>query len=133
MNLTDAWQQLLVALLGLVTTVVIPAAAMLARSWVKAKVAKIQNDETRAGIEDALERLDLLIQTQVAELNQTVKQVGADGKIDTAEALRLKKAAFKLVSAQLNPWMKETLQKALPDLQRYIASRIEAKVAEAKP
>jgi hypothetical protein len=131
-TVAGAWDQLVIAVLGILGTAVTAAGGyviVLGRSWVKAKISKIQNDEVRGGIEHALKRLEALIVTAVSELNQTTRP---DGALTVEMQRALKGRALREITAQLTPWMKETLQVALPDLERYIAGRIEARVGKAK-
>lgn len=120
------------SLLGLVTTVLIPYGVALARSWVKAKIAKIEDDKLRADIEHAADRLGHITEAVVAAINQSVKHAGADGKIDADERKRLKLLALQEIRKQIPPYMDETLRAAFGNLDRYVALKVEQAVARAK-
>jgi hypothetical protein len=83
-------------------------------------------------ISHAMGRLDFIAGTIVADLNQRVKQVRADGKLTPEEAQKLKTLALARVKAQLPPYLAKTLAVAVIDLEKYISSKIEQKVLEAK-
>jgi hypothetical protein len=123
---------IILGVLGLITTVVIPYLALLARTWVKAKITKIADEKTRADIEHAFGRLDTIIETVVGDINQTAKRLGADGKLTAEDKAQLKTLALGHVGKQLTPWMRSTLAVALPNIGRYVAQRIEEKVGRAK-
>lgn len=120
------------SLLGLVTTVLIPYGVALFRSWVKAKIAKIEDDKLRADIEHAADRLGHITEAVVAAINQSVKQVGADGKVDPEERKRLKLLALQEIRKQIPPYMDETLRAAFGNLERYTVLKVEQAVARQK-
>ena len=105
---------------------------VLLRSWVKAKVAAIGDKQLREGIEHAMGRLDYIVSTIVADINQRVKAARADGKLTPEEALKIKSIALARIKAQLPPYLVETLSGSVQDLDRYISAKIEQKVLEAK-
>lgn len=127
---------------GLVTTVVVglgslaaaavPYALWLARRWVQAKTGFIADERVRAGVDHAMQRLGYIVETVVAHLNQSVKEVGADGKITVEEAAHLRNTAYGMVRQQLPAYMMDSLRSGLADADRYIISKIEAAVLEQK-
>lgn len=135
-SITDAINQglttIVVSLLGLVTTVLIPYGVALFRSWVKARIAAINDDKTRADIEHAAERLGHITQAVVDAISQSVRQAGADGKIDPEEKRRLKLLALQEVRKQIPPYMDETLRASFGNLERYISLKIEQAVLRQK-
>lgn len=118
------------ALLGLVTTVVIPYAMALARAWVRAKTAKIEDERLRGEIEHAAARLEHIVRAVVAAIDQVARPAG--GRLDPEVARRLKAAALAEVRRQLPEYLRETLSRAFAELDRYIAIKIEQAVAARK-
>jgi hypothetical protein len=105
---------------------------VLFRSWIKAKVASIQDKQLRAGVEHAMGRLDYIATTIVADINQRVKAARSDGKLTPEEAAKIKTIALARIKAQLPPYLSETLAGSVQDLDRYISAKIEQKFLEAK-
>lgn len=106
---------------------------VLFRSWIKAKVASIQDKQLREGVEHAMGRLDFIASTIVADINQRVKLARADGKLTPEEAAKIKTIALARVKAQIPPYLAETLASAVQDLDRYISAKIEQQVLVQKP
>lgn len=120
------------SLLGIVTTVLVPYGVALFRSWVKAKIAKIEDDKTRADLDQAAARLGYITEAVVAAINQSVKKAGEDGRITPEERKRLKLLALQEVRKQITPVMDETLRAGFGNLERYISLKIEQAVAGQK-
>ena len=135
-TVSDAWSQLVsAAILGLASllTAGIGYAGVLLRAWVLAKTAKIKDERVRADIEHAFKRLETIIGTTVVELNETVKRrCQTGGRVDAVLAMDIKRKAVEAISGQMSPWLLETMQMAVPNLERYISGRIEARVVQAK-
>jgi hypothetical protein len=132
-ELAKALNELAITLLGLITTAVIPWLFTLIRSYAKARVDAIKNKDTRAALEFALTRLDSTAETVVTELNQTVKELSADGKLSKEDAKTLLKRAYSRVVTRLPGDATATLQSAFAErMQAVIVGKIEAKVAGAK-
>jgi hypothetical protein len=135
-TVSDAWNQLVsAALLGLASllTAAIGYAGVLLRAWIMAKTAKIKDEKLRGDIEHAFKRLEAIVGTTVAELNETVKRkCQAGGRIDAVLAVEIKRKATEAIRSQMSPWLLETMQMAVPNLERYISGRIEARVVQAK-
>lgn len=123
---------IVVTLLGLVTTVLIPYGVALFRSWVKAKIAKIADDKTRADLEQASARLGYITEAVVAAINQSVKVAAADGRIDPDEKRRLKLLALQEIRKQITPYMDEVLRAGFGNLERYMSLKIEQAVLKQK-
>jgi hypothetical protein len=117
----------MVTLLTLVTTVLIPYAAVLMRSWVKAKIAKIEDQNLRDGLNFAFDRLDATAETVVREIEQVLKK-RIEGKVVRPEALL--SAAMNRVWQRLPPQAMDTLKKNYnPEtLQKIVRGKIESKV-----
>lgn len=135
-TVSEAWSQLLTTIiLGLASllTAAIGYAGMLLRAWIMAKTAKIKDERTRNDIEHAFRRLETIVGTTVVSLNETVKRkCQTGGRIDAVFAADLKAKAVEAIKSQMSPWLAETMQMAVPNLERYISGRIEARVARAK-
>jgi hypothetical protein len=133
---SDAWSQLVsAAILGLASILTAAAgyAGVLLRAWVLAKTAKIKDEKLRGDIEHAFKRLETIIGTTVVELNETVKRrCATGGRVDAVLAMDIKRKAVDAISGQMSPWLLETMQMAVPNLERYISGRIEARVVQAK-
>jgi hypothetical protein len=114
-------------ILTLVTTVLIPYLAVLVRSWAKAKISAIKDENLRNGIEFAFDRLDKTAETVVREIEQVLKQK-LDGKVIKPEVL--------LHNAMTRTWRRlpaaatETLNKNFnsEEIQRIVRGKVESKV-----
>ena len=135
-TVSEAWSQLLTtALLGLASllTAAIGYAGVLLRAWILAKTAKIKDERVRNDIEHAFKRLETIVGTTVVALNETVKRkCQTGGRVDAVFAADLKAKAVEAIKSQMSPWLAETMQMAVPNLEKYISGRIEARVARAK-
>ncbi len=135
-TISDAWNQLLSAvILGVASllTAGVTYAGILARAWLLAKTAKLKDEKLRGDIEHAFKRLETIVGTTVVELNETVKRrCQAGGKIDAVFATDIKRKAVESIRGQMSPWLAETMAMAVPNLERYISGRIEARVVQAK-
>lgn len=132
-EIAKALNELAIMIIGLITTVFVPWLFSLVRAYAKAKIEAINNKETRAALEFALDRLDQTAQTVVSEINQTTKQLSEDGKLSKEDATLLLRKAYNRLSARLPADATATLQAAYGDrLQGMLVGKIEAKVAEAK-
>lgn len=131
----DAWNQLLttaiLAILGIMTSTVLPYAVILARSWFKALIAKIHNDELRAAADYAMQRLDRIVTNVVKEIQQTRPTSGA--ALTKEQAKQLLTVAFNRVKAQVTDDVYETIKSVVKDPDRYTVTKIEAAVGELKP
>jgi hypothetical protein len=125
----DAWNQLLSTI---IVTFLIPAvgyAGVLARAWVKSKIAKIQNDELRAAADFAMLRMDRIITNVVKEIQQTKPTTGA---LTKEQAKQLLSVAFNRVKAQVTDDVVEIVKTVVKDPDRYVVTKIEAAVGELK-
>ena len=129
----DAWNQLLstviLAVLGLLSSTILPYAVILARSWFKAKIAKIQNDELRAAADFAMLRVDRIVSNVVREIQQT-RPTGEPLSKEQAKSLLSK--AYGMVKAQVTDDIMEIVKTVVKDPNRYIVTKIEASVNETK-
>jgi hypothetical protein len=127
--LNKAVQEIMSILLTLVATVFIPYGAMLAREWVKARIARLQDANMREGMRFAFERLEATATTVVAEIEQTIRRK-IEGKF--ADPQGLLAAAEKATRERLPPEALKTLCDGFGEdgLNRIITGKIEAKVAK---
>lgn len=128
-----AWNQLLatalaalVPVIGVIGTYLV----VLVRSFLKSKIAKIQNDETRAAADYAMQRLDRIVTNIVKEIQQTKPTDGAPLAPEKARELLSK--AYVRVKAQVTDDIMEIVKTAVKDSDRYIVTKIEAAVSEQK-
>ena len=135
--LQKASVDVITTLLTLITTVVIPYGAVLLRSWIKAKVDKIQDEKLRDGVTWAFERLDATAQTTVAEIEMLLrKRLGkrtADGSEITHSTLAT--TAVNRIYKRLPAQALVTLEQQYGDresIDRLIRAKVEAKVWASK-
>ena len=132
-ELSKALSDLMLTLIGGITTVFIPWAFAIARAYGKAKVAAIENKDARATMEFALTRLDETARTVVDEINQRFKKASEEGKLSREDARKLLSTAFHRLSVRLPQDVTATLQNLYGDkLQSVMVGKIESKVAMAK-
>jgi len=135
--LQKAGMDVLLTILTLLTTVVIPYGAVLVRSYFKAKIAKIQDQQLRDGVTWAFERLDQTAQTTVAEIEMLLrKRLGqrtADGSEITHATLAT--TAVNRIYKRLPAQALVTLEQQYGDresVDRIIRAKVEAKVWASK-
>lgn len=76
----------------------------------------------------AFDRLADLTQTTVAELNQTFKRASEDGKLTADEIKEIQYTAISRVKSQIPTDVKDILDKATGDLDKWVKSKIEEAV-----
>ena len=135
--LQKAGMDVLLTILTLLTTVVIPYGAVLVRSYFKAKIAKIQDQQLRDGVTWAFERLDATAQTTVAEIEMLLrKRLGTktpDGGEITHSTLAT--TAVNRVYKRLPAQALATLEQQYGDresIDRLIRAKVESKVWQSK-
>ena len=103
--------------------------------------AKIKNQENENGkqkilIDNAIDRLDLLITKSVIATNETlgkaIKDGLADGKTNREELLALKDIVIEDVKAQLSQDSKDLSWSEIEDLNAYISNSIEVALKSIK-
>lgn len=113
----------------IVQTLVLPIIAMLMKRWTDS----IKSDDARKALSFALDRLNATAATVVAELNQTSKTLGADGKVSKDDAKVLLQTAYQNLSNRLPADALATLQQAYgTELPKVLTGKIEASVASVK-
>ena len=129
----DAWNQLLstviLAVLGLLSSTILPYAVILARSWFKAKIAKIENDELRTAADFAMLRVDRIVSNVVKEIQQ--KRPTGD-PLNKEQAKQLLSKAYDMVKAQVTDDIMDIVKTVVKDPNRYLVTKIEAAVGEQK-
>jgi phosphoribosylformylglycinamidine (FGAM) synthase PurS component len=132
-ELSKALSELMLTIIGGITTVFIPWAFAIARAYGNAKVAAIKNADMRKTMEFALTRLDETSRTVVDEINQKLRNANTEGKLPKEEARSLLTTAFKRLSVRLPQDVTATLKDLYGDnLQQVMVGKIESKVAMAK-
>ena len=132
-ELSKALSELMLTIIGGITTVFIPWAFAIARAYGNAKVAAIKNADMRKTMEFALTRLDETSRTVVDEINQRLRNANTEGKLSKEEARSLLTTAFKRLSVRLPQDVTATLKDLYGDnLQQVMVGKIESKVAMAK-
>lgn len=122
----------LVTILNFVTLVLIPYCAILLRSWVKEKTARIKDQNLREGIEFAFDRLDKTAGTAVNEIEQIIKARLKNG-MQTSNDLALKAATAKVFKRLPAPAL-ATFQKNYTgdEISNLVIGKIKSKVRELK-
>jgi hypothetical protein len=128
----DAWNQLLTAVIAAaipVVGIIGTYAVVLVRSWLKAKIEKIKNDELRAAADFAMKRVDYIVTNVVKEIQQT-RPTG--GKLTPEEGTALLKRAYGLVKGQITKEVMDIVSTVVEKPDRYLVTKIEAAVGEVK-
>lgn len=134
------------ALVGLLSTVIIGGIGFIstyitiylqkATAKLKADTLKIQGEQERQLVNDAIDRLDSLIKTNVIKAEQTlVKEVLAkaeDGKIDREELKQIGISVKQDVLDQLGNQVLDVVEIQINDIESYISAKIEETLAEMK-
>ena len=131
-SVADPWNQLVSTVIAAVIPIIVAIGTygvVLVRSWLKSKIAKIQNDELRAAADFAMKRMDYIVTNVVKEIQQT-KPTG--DKITKEQAKQLLTVAFNRVKAQVTDDVLETVKTVVKDPDRYTITKIEAAVGELK-
>ena len=95
-----------------------------------------QNEKQKILIDNAIDRLDLLITKSVIATNETlgkaIKDGLADGKTNREELLALKDIVIEDVKAQLSQDSKDLISSEIEDLNAYISNSIEVALKSIK-
>jgi hypothetical protein len=129
----EAWNQLLIAVMVAIVPIVGAIGAysvILIRTWLKAKISKIKNDELRAAADFAMQRLDHIVTNIVKEIQQTKPTQTEPITKEQAKALLGK--AYNMVKAQVTTEIIDVVKTVVNDPNRYIVTKIEAAVGEQK-
>jgi hypothetical protein len=132
-TVNDAWNQIVTAALVAIVPIIGTIgtyAVILIRSWLKAKIAKIQNDELRAAADFAMLRVDRIVQNVVKEIQQTRPTDGEPLSKEQAKALLTR--AYGMVKAQVTDDIMEIVKTVVKEPNRYLVTKIEAAVSETK-
>ena len=102
----------------------------------KIKNQENQNEKQKILIDNAIDRLDLLITKSVIATNETlgkaIKDGLADGKTNREELLALKDIVIEEVKAQLSQDSKDLISSEIEDLNAYISNSIEVALKSIK-
>lgn len=122
------WQQLLEIIIPFAATaltVLTSWALYELKKWVKSKTDNEQ-------VLQSLAVLDQVVTASVTQINETIKEIGADGKITEDEAKMLKAKAKALINDQLPPATKKLLEIWIGQLDDFIEGKIEVGVLQVK-
>ncbi|SFH21578.1 hypothetical protein SAMN05660649_04283 [Desulfotomaculum arcticum] len=101
-----------------------------------AETNKIDSEEERGLIHDAIFRLDDVAEKTVKKIEQTVakemRQAVKDGVKSKEDLIELSKVAFNEIKKTMEPEYVNALKATLGDVDAYIRNTIEAKVLEIK-
>ena len=101
-----------------------------------AETNKINSEEERRLISEAIWRLDDVATKTVKKIEQTaakeMRQAVKDGVKDKEELIGLSKVAFDDITQTMEPEYLNALKTTLGDMDTYIRNTIEAKVLEIK-
>jgi hypothetical protein len=127
----SALKDILEISMTIIVTVVVPYLVVIARSYFKAKIDKIQDQQSREKLTWAYERLEATATTVVREIDQLVKQ-RIDGKV--AEHKKLQALAMEHVIKRLPASAVRTFEAeyGLDRLSAIVRGKIESKV-KVKP
>lgn len=102
----------------------------------KLESAKIQDEQARVIANKTLDQVNMLIQTNVVAMEQTVvkgiKEGIADGKITKEELSNVANQVRENVLAQLSQGSVDILNSTLGDVNGYVNAQIEKQLAELK-
>lgn len=102
----------------------------------KIKNQENKNEKQKILIDNAIDRLDLLITKSVIATNETlgkaIKDGLADGKTNREELLALKDIVIEDVKAQLSQDSKDLISSEIEDLNAYISNSIEVALKSIK-
>ena len=102
----------------------------------KIKNQENKNEKQKVLIDNAIDRLDLLITKSVIATNETlgkaIKDGLADGKTNREELLALKDIVIEDVKAQLSQDSKDLISSEIEDLNAYISNSIEVALKSIK-
>lgn len=124
-----ATSEIVTTVLTFVVTVAVPYGLVLARAWLKAKTAAIEDATLREGVEWALTRLDETARTVVYEIEQTIKSRSTDtGKVVNGAGLL--STAMTRTWTRMPPKATEVLKKMYPEaeLRKMIRGKVESRV-----
>lgn len=95
------------------------------KKWVKSKTDNEQ-------VLQSLTVLDQVVTATVTQINETIKEVGADGVITEDEAAMLKAKAKAAINEQLPPATRKLLEIWIGQLDDFIDGKIEVGVLQVK-
>jgi len=124
----NLWQEML--------KIIIPfavAAVSALTTWALYELKKwIKSRTDSQALNDSFDILAQVVQNTVTKLSETVKEIGADGKITQEEAMKLKSAAVKQINDQLPEATRKVLKIGVDNLDDFISGQIEVAVITNK-
>jgi len=102
-------------------------------TWGLAELTRYIRTKTKSqAVADAMDRIGEITLNTVAEIEKSIRQAGADGKIDADEAKHLKTLAIERVKAQLPVAVKAAARGGVNSLDDYLAGKVEEMVTITK-
>lgn len=133
-----ALQLLSVILGGLIAIATAYVGLLVAKATQKAKieVAKLEDERVQAMFNNAIDKTEKLIQTNIVAMENTVKKElldsVKDGKVDRDELKKLAEKVRDNVLNQLTDGTLDILNSGIKDINSYIEVKIEEVLAEIK-
>jgi len=125
-------QTLMQSLLQIIIPFAVAAVSALT-TWALYELKKWVKSRTKSeALNEALNVLGVVVQNTVAKINETVKEVGADGVITPDEAQKLKGAAMTSIKQQLPPATQKILEIGIGQLDDFISGQVEVAVLTTK-
>jgi hypothetical protein len=138
-NLNIQFQNSLVTILGLLLSLATAYAVVYlskAIGLAKQKALAIQGDSERKLINDALDRVQKLLNTNIVAVEETIKgdmvKAVADGNISKDELNNLSIDVINKVKNQLGDGTVELLNNTLGDFDGYLEAKLEAELKKVK-
>ena len=133
-------QLLSVVLGGLITIATAYVGLLVAKATQKAKieVAKLNDERVQAMFNDAIEKTEKLIQTNIVAMENTLKKeligkaIANDGKVDREELKQLAIKVRENVLNQLSDGTVDILNGGIKDINLYLEMKVEEELAKIK-
>lgn len=103
---------------------------------IKMQTQKLESEEQRNLLYDALDDVNELTEKVVGSIEQTtakgLRQLVADGKVDREELVCLSKVAAEEIRSAVKPEVRRVITENFGSFDRYLSACIETKVLELK-
>ena len=117
--------QVILPIIGTLTTVLLPILLAQALRWIKSKT-------DNENLQRAMGQLNDLVYTTVSEMEQTFQRAMADGRLTDDEKAEIKGVAMQKIQGQLPTYLNDQLKVGVNSLTDYISGKIEVMVLEMK-
>lgn len=105
-------------------------------STLKAKTQGIKNTQQKVLVDNAIDRVDTLIQTNVIAMQETlvkdIKEYMNDGVVTKEELAKVKDNVIELVKGQMSDELTNLMMTEIKDVDSYLSNRIEEILKEVK-